>query len=110
MEEILKILTGHGYWSPLIWVLAALGALILACLLWSRGRREYKRGTEQEIPFLSGERVEDPRLGAPHLYWGLVEALKPILGRLRAWHSGVVNDYAGWFLVILAVVVLLLVV
>ncbi len=107
MEETLKILTGQGFWSPLIWVAAALGVLLLAFFLWSRGRREHKRGTEQELPFLSGERAEDPRVGASHLYWGFLEALKPFLNGLRDWHSGVINDYAGWFLVILVVVLLL---
>ncbi len=108
MEEILKVLTGHGYWTPLIWTLGALGVLLLAFLFWISGRREHKRGTEQELPFLSGERAENPHVGAPHLYWGFVEALKPFLSPLRDWHSGLINDYAGWFLVILAVALLLL--
>jgi len=107
MEETLKIFTGQGYWSPLIWAAGALGTLILAFLVWSQGRREHKRDTEQELPFLSGERVDDPRVDASHLYWGLAEALKPFLGRLKSWHSGIINDYAGWFMVILAVVLLL---
>lgn len=102
-----RVLTGQGYWSPLVWVAAALGALLLALLLWVRGRREYKRGTEQELPFVSGERVENPRVSATHLYWGLTEALRPVLERLGNWHSGVVNDYVGWFVVILGVALLL---
>lgn len=110
MEETIKIFTGHGYWTPLIWTLASLGVLILAILFWSRGRREYKRGTEQELPFLSGEKAENPRVGAPHLYWGFVEALRPFLSPLRDWHSGLINDYAAWFLVVLGVALLLLVV
>ncbi|MEN3010116.1 MAG: hydrogenase [Candidatus Bipolaricaulaceae bacterium] len=108
MREALTVLTGQGYWSPLIWAAAALGTFLLAGLLWWRGRREYKRGTEQELPFVSGERVENPRVGALHLYWGLTEALRPFLERLRGWHSGVINDYAGWFVVVLGVVLLLL--
>ena len=107
MAETLTIFTGQGYWSPLVWVAGALGTLILALFVWSRGRREYKRNTQQELPFLSGERVDNPRVEASHLYWGLAEALKPLLGRLKAWHSGVLNDYVGWFIVILAVVLLL---
>ncbi|MCS7240492.1 MAG: hydrogenase [Candidatus Bipolaricaulota bacterium] len=110
MEETIKIFTGHGHWSPLIWVAAALGTFSVALLLWLLGRREHKRGTDQEIPFLSGERMEEPRVSALHLYWGFAEALKPILTRLKTWHSGVVNDYAGWFLLILAVVFLLVIV
>ncbi len=110
MKETLKILTGQGYWSPLIWMAAALGTLLLAAFLWSRGHRQHKRGTEQELPFLSGERAEKAQVGALHLYWGLTEALGPFLERLGNWHSGVVTDYAGWFVVLLGVVVLLLLV
>lgn len=110
MEETLKIFTGQGYWSPLIWVAAALGVFVIALLLWGLGRREHKRGTDQELPFLSGERVEEPRVSAVHLYWGFVEALKPVLVRLKSWHSGVINDYIGWFLLVLAVVFLLVMV
>ncbi len=110
MAETIRIVTGQGYWSALIWVAAALGVLVLAFGVWGRGRREYKRGTEQELPFVSGERMENPHVGALHLYWGLTEALRPLLERLRNWHSGVVNDYAGWFVVILGVILLLLLV
>lgn len=110
MDEIIRIVTGQGYWSALIWVAAALGVLVLAGALWSRGHREYKRGTEQELPFLSGERAENPQVGALHLYWGLTEALRPLLERLRNWHSGVVSDYVGWLVVILGVALLLLLV
>lgn len=104
------ISTGEGTWSPLIWVLAALACLILAWAIWMRGRRTYKRGTDQELPFLSGERMERPQVGAYHLYWGFVEALRPYLQVLRAWHSGFLGDYVGWFLVMLAVVFLIVLV
>lgn len=110
MAETIRIVTGQGYWSALVWVAAALGVLVLAGALWSRGHREYKRGTEQELPFLSGERAENPQVGALHLYWGLTEALRPLLERLRNWHSGVISDYVGWFVVILGVALLLLLV
>jgi hypothetical protein len=109
-EESIQLITGQGYWTPLLWMAAALGTLLLAFLFWSRGRRGYKRGTEQDLPFVSGEKVENPRLAATHLYWGFAEALRPVLRRLGAWHSGVVNDYAAWFVVILAVIFLLIMV
>lgn len=110
MKETVTLTTGQGFWSALVFAAAALGTLLLAGLLWWRGRREYKRGTEQELPFLSGERGENPGVGALHLYWGLTEALQPVLERLRRWHSGVINDYAGWFVVILGLVLLLVLV
>ena len=103
-----EILTGQGFWHALIWLAAALGVLLLSLALWSMGRREFRRGTEAELPFVSGERVEDPKVGAPHLYWGFAEALRPFLERLRNLHSGLIGDYVGWFAVILAVTLLLL--
>ncbi len=110
VEETIRIFTGQGFWTPLIWLAAALGTFGLAGVLWWRGRREYKRGTEQELPFLSGERAENPQVGALHLYWGLGEALRPLLERLGNWHSGVLNDYVGWFIVVFGVVLLLVLV
>lgn len=103
-----EILTGQGFWHALIWLAAALGVLLLSLALWSMGRREFRRGTEAELPFVSGECVEDPKVGAPHLYWGFAEALRPFLERLRNLHSGIIGDYVGWFAVILAVTLLLL--
>ena len=102
-----EIHTGQGFWHALVWLAAALGVFLLSLAIWSMGRREFRRGTEAELPFLSGERVEDARVGAPHLYWGFAEALKPFLERLRNFHSGFIGDYVGWFAVILAVILLL---
>ncbi|MBC7093513.1 hydrogenase [Candidatus Bipolaricaulota bacterium] len=103
----MRLVTGEGYWSPLAWLAAAAGVLLLAGLLWSRGRRDWKRGTEEELPFLSGEAApEGARVGGQHLYWGFVEGLRPYVERLRAFHSGFVADYVAWFVVVLAMALL----
>jgi len=102
-----RLLTGEGFWSPLIWLALAAGVALLAWALRSRGRQDYKRGTEQETPFLSGEPMpEGVHVGGQHMYWGFVEALRPVIDGLRAFHTGMVSDYVTWLVVMLAVVFL----
>ncbi|MGC9529343.1 MAG: hydrogenase [Candidatus Bipolaricaulaceae bacterium] len=100
----MRLLTGEGFWSPLVWLALAVGVAALGAIFWSRGRRDYKAGTEQDVPFLSGERVpEGAHVGGRHLYWGFVEGLRPLLDRLDAFHSGFLGDYVAWFVALLAV-------
>ncbi|MBC7220901.1 hydrogenase [Candidatus Bipolaricaulota bacterium] len=106
----MTLLTGHGFWNPLLWLAAVGGVTLLALAVWSRGRRDYTRGTDGELPFLSGEKMEGAHVGGGHLYWGFVEGLRPYVERLRALHSGLVNDYVAWWVVILAVVFLIVLV
>lgn len=106
----MTLVTGHGYWNPLLWLAAAAGVTTLAFLVWSRGRRGYNRATEQVLPFLSGEKVEGARVGGGHLYWGFVEGLRPYVERLRALHTGFIGDYVAWLIVMLAIVFLIVLV
>ncbi len=106
----MQLTTGEGFWTPLVWVAAAVATVLLALLLWSRSQRAYKRGTEQDLPFVSGEKVEGAHVGGQHLYWGFVEGLKPLVDRLRWFHTGFVGDYVAWFVAILAVVLLIVLV
>ncbi|HPD06453.1 MAG TPA: hydrogenase [Candidatus Bipolaricaulis sp.] len=103
----MTLLTGEGYWSPLLWLAAAAGVVLLSLLIWSRGRKGYNRATEQDLPFLSGEKREGVHVGGGHLYWGFVEGLRPYVERLRLVHSGFVGDYVAWLVVMLAVVFLI---
>ncbi len=103
----MRLWTGEGAWTPVVWVAAALATALLALVLWARSRRQYKKGTEQDLPFVSGEKVEGAHVGGQHLYWGFVEGLKPLVERLRAWHTGFVGDYVTWFVAMLAVVLLI---
>lgn len=103
----MTLLTPEGYWSPLVWLASAFGVLLFAALFWFRGRRDYKRGTEQDLPFLSGEKMEGAHVGGQHLYWGFVEGLKPYVERLRLFHSGFLGDYVAWLVVMLAMVFLI---
>lgn len=103
----MTLFTGEGFWNPLLWLAAAAGVTSLSLLLWSRGRRDYRRGTQAELPFLSGEKMDGARVGGGHLYWGFVEGLRPYVERMRALHTGFVGDYVAWLVVMLAVVFLI---
>ncbi|HEU68299.1 MAG TPA: hydrogenase [Candidatus Acetothermia bacterium] len=103
----MTLLTGHGFWSPLPWLAAAAGVVLLSFLVWSRGRKGYHRDTEQVLPFLSGERRDGARVGGQHLYWGFVEGLRPYMERLRAFHTGFIGDYVAWLIVMLAIAFLI---
>lgn len=106
----MRLLTGEGFWSPLVWLALAAGVGVLAWLLWRLGRRTYKAGTEQDVPFLSGEELpEGGHVGATHLYWGLRQGLRPLLETLEAFHSGFIGDYVTWMVVLLAVAILVVI-
>lgn len=106
----MRLVSGEGFWSPIVWLLLALGVAAIGIALWLQARREYKRGTEQEEPFLSGEPApEEVHLPSHHLYWGFVEGLRPLVEGLRRFHTGFVGDYVGWLVAVLAVVLLVVV-
>jgi len=103
----MRLLTGEGYWNPLVWLATAIGVVLLTSFVWTRGRRDYKRGTEQDLPFLSGEKMDGAHVGGQHLYWGFVEGLRPYVERLRAFHTGFVGDYMAWLVLMLGAVFLI---
>jgi hypothetical protein len=100
----MSLTSGEGFWSPLWWLALAAGVGVLGWLFWRMGRRTYKAGTEQDAPFLSGEAAKEPaHVGGEHLYWGFVQGLRPLVEHLRAFHTGMLEDYVGWLLWLLAV-------
>jgi hypothetical protein len=105
--EILSLKTGSGFFSPLILIIGFIAIMAIVYLIRGFGEKGYKKGTEQTKPFLSGGSVASPadtRVGADNIYWGFVEGLKGYYKILQNLHSGIVNDYVAWFVVILAIV------
>lgn len=103
--------TGSGYWNTLIWVVTAL--IIGVCVLWLRNRGEsrYNKDTDQAKPFLSGNpevSKEDSHVGASHLYWGFTEALKNYYEPLVKMHTGSINDYSGWIVLVMAIIFIII--
>jgi len=104
--------TGFGAWNPIAWTLLFLGVLIIGFFLRSLGRKDYKRGTDQTQPFLSGnpapESPEALHVSGRNLYWGMVHGLAGYYERARKAHTGILSDYVAWFIGALGLVFIVL--
>ncbi len=106
------ISSGFGAWNPIAWALLFIGILATGFVFRLFGKKGYKRGTGQTKVFLSGnEEPEDStalHVRGDHLYWGMVEGLSGYYRRIRALHTGVLNDYGAWIIGVLALVFVIL--
>jgi len=113
MELYTPLSTGSGYWNPLMWLIATILTLIIAYIIWVRGEKNYKRGTEQTKPFISGN-PEPPKgvvhIRAGNLYWGFIDALDRYYRYLIPLHTGIMTDYLLWIFGITAGLLVVLVV
>jgi hypothetical protein len=94
-----------GYWSPLVWLASFVIVLAIALLIRSRGEKGFKHGTEQTLPFFSGNVQERKNIHSSNLYWGFTTRLSKQLRLLTRAHTGIVNDYAFSF-VLLAILLM----
>jgi hypothetical protein len=104
--------SGFGTWNPLAWTLLFLGILTLALTFRAFGRKDYKKGTGQTKAFLSGNEEPEAKglhVRGEHLYWGLAEGLAAYYRRIKAMHTGILNDYLAWFVGILGIVFIILI-
>jgi len=107
-----QLKTGFGYWNDFVWLLLFL--LTLGFVLWVRslGRMDYKRNTDQDEIFWSGNEVppDGAKISVPASasYWGFRVAMEPVYAALDRFHSGNASDVAGYFVVTAAVIGLLL--
>jgi len=102
--------TGSGFWSALIWVVIVLVLSALIIYLRNKGEASYKKSTEQDKPFISGNpelSKENSHISASHIYWGFTEALKDYYNPLVKFHTGNINDYSGWIVVVTAIVLIM---
>jgi len=103
--------TGSGFWSAIVWVIVVLVIWVIVYYIRSKGEKSYKKNTEQDQPFISGNpelSKEGSHISASHIYWGFTEALKGYYNPLIKMHTGNMNDYSGW-IVIIAVIILIIV-
>ncbi len=73
------------------------------------GKKEYKKDTEQVKSFLSGNPEypkEKMHIKASNLYWGFTTSLNGLYTLLRKMHTGNTSDYVLWFVIILAIFLL----
>ncbi len=99
--------TGSGYWNAIVWVIMVLVTGIAVLWIRNQGEDKYKKGTNQTKPFISGNpevSKEDSHVGASHIYWGFTEALKKYYRPLIESHTGNINDYSGWIVLVMAII------
>lgn len=110
VEEFLGLETGSGFWVPIIWVVAIAIGFLLIYIIRSFGNKAYKKETEQVKSFLSGNpeySKEKMHIKSSNLYWGFTETLRTFYSILRKMHSGNASDYVLWFVIILAIFLLI---
>ncbi|WP_301665057.1 hydrogenase [Methanoculleus frigidifontis] len=110
MDIVATLVTGFGFWNPIIWLAVLAVALVIAYLIWLTGESSYKPGTEQTKPYLSGNpepAKQDVHVGGGHLYWGFTEAMRGYYDRIVPLHTGVLTDYLLWFFGIAAILILI---
>ncbi|MDR1379261.1 MAG: hydrogenase [Synergistaceae bacterium] len=104
--------TGFGYWNVFVWLFFFL--IVSGFVLWVRslGRMDYKRNTDQDEIYLSGNEVPEDgaaiSVPASSSYWGFRVAMEPLYRLLDRFHSGNASDYAGYFVVTTALIGLLI--
>ena len=104
--------TGFGYWNVFLWLV--MSALVLVFTLWVRslGRTDYKRYTDQDEIYWSGNEVPhdgaEISVPASASYWGFRTAMEPFYVFMNRFHSGRASDYAGYFVVMTAIIGILL--
>ena len=99
--------TGSGSWSAIIWVITVLVIGVIVIYIRNKGEDSYKKNTEQDKPFISGNpeaSKESSHLSASHIYWGFTEALKYYYQPLIKLHTGNINDYSGWIVLVMAII------
>ena len=107
-----RLITGAGYWSPLLWLAFLILFTLIGYLIYSRGNPGYKKDTEQVKPYLSGNiepSKEKIQVKASDIYWGFIEALKGYYNVLQAIHTGDLREYILWYLGVDTVILFLLV-
>jgi len=102
--------TGSGFWTPIIWVVAIVVAFLLMYILRMFGNKTYKKDTEQVKSFLSGNPEypkEQMHIKASNLYWGFTTSMEGFYKLLCKMHTGNASDYVLWFVIILAIFLLI---
>ena len=110
-----EVFASAGVWSPVNWLLllmiALLGVTIVAVLGKYDQVSESKEGELADSKFalfFGGERTEYSQVGGEDLFWGLKHNWRHYFSFMHELHSGVVNDYALWAVVALALAIVFL--
>ena len=108
-------IAGVGVWHPVNWMLllliALLGVTIVAVLGKYDQVSESKEGELVDSKFalfFGGEKTEYSQVGGEDLFWGFKHNWRHYFSFMHELHSGVVNDYALWAVVALALAIVFL--
>ena len=98
-------------WHPIVFILLAMIVGLVVYLIYRRGNSSFKKTKDKVKPFLSGNKPPKEskalHIGGSNLYWGFTDALKRYFKPLVGVHTGLVNDYLYWFIITLAIVMIL---
>lgn len=101
--------TGVGYWNAIIWIIAFIVIALSIYAMRSVGKKDYKKGTAQVKPFLSGTiEYDKARVPGENVYWGLVQALRSYYTRITVAHTGLVNDFILLLVAVLAALLIII--
>ncbi len=97
-------------WLPLL--LVVLFSLVAAWFhLWGRKnfRSDYNKNSDQVKPYNSGNLDEvDYSIDSSNLYWGFRKSLNRYFEVIKDLHDGDLNNYAKWFVISMAVCLLII--
>lgn len=101
-----KVYTGFGFWDVLSWIAFFLIGAFFTLWIRSMGRSDYKKGTDQDEIYWSGNPVPEDgaeiTVPADSAYWGFRKALEPFYKGLVGMHTGLPSDVVGYYVLVVA--------
>ncbi len=103
-----------GVWAPVNWLLLLCVTLLGVTVVASLGKYESvsehsgERVSAKYQLFYGGEENWDAQVGGGDMFWGFKHNWRHYFSFMHDLHSGIVNDYAQWALVALALAVVYL--
>ena len=101
-----------GAWDPVSWLLVLCIALLAITIVAVAGKYDnvsrcrLSTGEDKYQLFYGGEKQELSQMGGDDLFWGFKHNWRGYFNYMHRLHSGIVNDYALWAVVDLALVTL----
>jgi len=107
---ILAILeTGKGFWEPITFLAFALLVCLAMLIIRMFGRKGFTYSKSKARAFFSGNLTdENTRVKASDYFWGFFEAMKPYYNLIMKIHTGIINDYVLWFIIVASLLLIAL--
>ncbi len=101
-----------GVWAPVSWLLILCISLLAVTIVALAGKYDYVSAHDggENVPmkyqmFYGGEENVYSQVGGDDLFWGFKHNWKGYFDFMHKMHSGIVNDYALWAVVALAIAI-----